>query len=38
MATSSFDRAFTVTDPKIAEQLLNEPQSGKHLTIKRRDI
>ena len=38
MATSSFDRAFTVTNAKIAEQLLNEPQSGKHLTIKRRDI
>jgi len=38
MATSSFDRAFTVTDPQVAQQLLDELQSGKPLTIKRRDI
>lgn len=38
MATSSFDRAFTVTDPKTIQMLLDEPQSSKRLTIKRRDI
>ncbi|MEL0028170.1 MAG: hypothetical protein VW625_05845 [Perlucidibaca sp.] len=38
MATSSFDRAFTVKDTKAADVLLNELQHGQHVTIKRRDI
>lgn len=38
MATSSFDRAFTVKDTKAAEVLLNELQHGQSVAIKRRDI